>query len=162
MAARSSISRCTALAISTGWSSDLNARAKAPSTIPSSLRSKLCRTPTGYPLSLLVLARIRSYRRHGIACGRANLTHCPGRGAERQTRTGQVRGSERTGGFQSLLAHFSVTVRSSRPGEVAGRSLGIQRVSCRRSGEGSGESTCYLRNHRAGPGTIEDVPELPE
>jgi hypothetical protein len=30
----------------------LNARAKAPSTIPSSLCSKRCRTPTGYPLSL--------------------------------------------------------------------------------------------------------------
>src|SRR5260370_22060421 len=43
MAARSSISRCTALATSTGCSSDLKARAKAPSTIPSSRRSKRCR-----------------------------------------------------------------------------------------------------------------------
>src|SRR5690348_1734501 len=49
MAARSSISRCTALATSTGCSSDLKARAKAPSTIPSSRRSKRCRTPNVPP-----------------------------------------------------------------------------------------------------------------
>src|SRR5260370_6431386 len=43
MAAGLSISRCTALATSTGCSSALKARAKAPSTIPSSRRSKRCR-----------------------------------------------------------------------------------------------------------------------
>ena len=44
----------------------------------------------------LLPCRIRSYRRYGAAWGRANLTAAQGRVAERQTRTVQVRVSERT------------------------------------------------------------------
>src|SRR5690348_4907050 len=60
MAARSSISRWTALATSTGCSSDLKARAKAPSTMPSRRRSKRCRTPNvPPPFASLAPDRIR-------------------------------------------------------------------------------------------------------
>src|SRR5262249_14846748 len=76
MAARSSISRCTALATSTGCSSDLKARANAPSTMPSSRRSKRCRTPTR--AASLRLLRTRCYPGYECTWGRANLSPRPG------------------------------------------------------------------------------------
>ena len=94
MAARSSISRWTALATSTGCSSDLKARAKAPSTMPSRRRSKRCRTPNvPPPFASLAHDRIRGAGALAVVLTYSSL---PGRVAERQTRTVQVRVSERT------------------------------------------------------------------
>src|SRR3954470_18844176 len=58
----SSVSRWSAPAISTGWTSPLNTLANAPSTKPPSRRSNRCRTPTeaSLPFRGVIVSALRS------------------------------------------------------------------------------------------------------
>src|SRR4051812_5403140 len=100
---RSSASRCSALAISTGCTSPLNTLAKVPSTMPPRRRSKRCRTPTKTSLPQAGMIVSSGF---GHDPG-ASVDGLLGRVAEWQTRTVQVRVSVRTWGFNSPLAHPS-------------------------------------------------------
>src|ERR671912_1168915 len=101
----SAASRCRAAATSTGWTTPPKTRAKAPSTRPSSRRSKRWSTPTPVPLPCGRRSYPGARQDPGLRRAGANLLVALGRVAEWQTRTVQVRVSERTWGFNSPLAH---------------------------------------------------------
>src|SRR3954462_241412 len=139
----SSASRCSALAISAGWTLPLKIRVKARPTMPSSRRSKRCSTPTVAPLRRHLTSDWGSEPGEPRLTGQEHATprggavgtgpgrplarlpetpcYCPsspGQVAEWQTRTVQVRVSERTWGFNSPLAHISL---GDSPGARGGR-----------------------------------------
>ena len=142
-------SRCRAAAISTGCTALRNALAKAPEITCSSLCSKRCSPPMSDRLlpCMRRSAPVRTLPAIAIGAGaalRLRTTARPGRGPvrfgdalragiacarftrewrNRQTRTVQVRVSERTWGFNSPLAHPRT---SPRPVLRSGASSSLQ------------------------------------